>query len=451
MYRFVLAVLLGGLGLVPAAWAEEVSAAAQRGKKILATRVFSSAAWSLKAYEEAWRQWGPDQEKPADYTQAFRRRYGLHPAPYDNGPYPMGIRVGTTVFGGKGLASDCLLCHGGSLLGKSYLGLGNQTLDIQALFEEMARASGKSGKLPFTFSHVRGTSEAVGFAIYLLNYRNPDLTMRFVPEKIVVHDDLCEDVPAWWLLKKKQTMYFTGTTPAKSVRSMMQFMLASTWGPDVFDREEAAFRDIQAYLFTLEAPRYPFAIDTRLAQQGEQVFRANCSTCHGTYGKDWTYPNKIIPLERIGTDRNRFEGIDPHWGHFYNSSWFAKEKNNWFSAGAAVTEPKGYQAPPLDGIWATAPYLHNGSVPTLQHLLDSKSRPTLFTRSFRTEEEAYDKERVGWKVQVLEQGAAAGLPALERRKIYDTRQTGRGNGGHTFGDDLSAEERRAVIEYLKTL
>jgi hypothetical protein len=451
VYRFVLAVLVSGLGLVPTARTEELSEAAQRGKKILETRVFSSASWSLKAYEDAWRQWGPDPEKPANYAEAFRQRYGLHPAPYDNGPYPMGIRVGTNVFGGQGLASDCLLCHGGSILGKSYIGLGNNTLDIQALFEEMARASGKSGKLPFTFSHVRGTSEAAGFAVFLLNYRNPDLTMRLVPEKIELHDNLCEDVPAWWLLKKKQTMYFTGTTPAKSVRSIMQFMLASTWGPEVFDREEAAFRDIQAYLLTLEAPRYPFPVDKKLAKQGEQVFRANCSSCHGTYGKNWSYPNKIIPLERIGTDRTRFEGIDPHWGHFYNRSWFAKEKNGWFSDGAPVTEPKGYQAPPLDGIWATAPYLHNGSVPTLYHLLNSKTRPAVFTRSYRTDANSYDRERVGWKVQVLDREASPELPALERRKIYDTRETGRGNGGHTFGDDLSEGERRAVIEYLKTL
>jgi hypothetical protein len=52
---------------------------------------------------------------------------------------------------------------------------------------------------------------------------------------------------------------------------------------------------------------------------------------------------------------------------------------------------------------------------------------------------------------VLERGPAAAAPAHERRKVYDTTQPGRSNAGHTFGDDLTEDERRALIEYLKTL
>ena len=63
----------------------------------------------------------------------------------------------------------------------------------------------------------------------------------------------------------------------------------------------------------------------------------------------------------------------------------------------------------------------------------------------------YDAEKLGWKVQVMERGPGANVPAFERRKVYDTTQPGRGNGGHTFGDELTEEQRRAVIEYLKTL
>src|SRR5262249_34669144 len=111
----------------------------------------------------------------------------------------------------------------------------------------------------------------------------------------------------------------------------------------------------------------------------------------------------------------------------------------------------GYQAPPLDGIWATAPYLHNGSVPTVYHLLNSKTRPRIFTRSYRTGKEEYDPEKLGWKIKVLDAVANPKLPDFERRKIYDTTLPGRGNGGHTFGDDLTEAERMAVIEYLKTL
>ena len=81
----------------------------------------------------------------------------------------------------------------------------------------------------------------------------------------------------------------------------------------------------------------------------------------------------------------------------------------------------------------------------------SKRRPKIFTRSYLTEKEDYDPEKLGWKITVLKGPADPEQPAIERRKVYDTTQPGRGNGGHTFGDDLTEAERMAVIEYLKTL
>jgi hypothetical protein len=83
--------------------------------------------------------------------------------------------------------------------------------------------------------------------------------------------------------------------------------------------------------------------------------------------------------------------------------------------------------------------------------LKSQARPRIFTRTYRTNAEDYDTAKLGWKITVLPQSADPNLPALEQRKIYDTAQPGRGNGGHTFGDELTEEERLAVIEYLKTL
>jgi hypothetical protein len=425
--------------------------AIQRGKKALETRTFSSAGWSLDAYDNAWKFWGKHiTQKPDNYAQAFMDRYGLHPAPFDNGKYPMGIREGMGLVA-RGIANDCLVCHGGSIMGKSYIGLGNSTGDIQALVSEMARASGQSGKLPFTFSHVRGTSEAAGFAVFLMALRQPDLNFRLQRLPWKVKDDLCEDPPAWWLLKKKKTMYVTGSNDARSVRSIMQFMLGSTHGPETFAKEEATFRDIQAYLKSMTPPPYPFAIDETLARKGQAIFNKNCSTCHGTYGAEWTYPNKIVPLDVIGTDRNRIEGLSEDWAHYYNESWFAKEQRDDGGVGYKTVNNKGYQAPPLDGVWATAPYLHNASVPTVYHLLNSKSRPNVFTRSYRTDEAAYDREKLGWKVTPVTDEELAAMTAYEKRKVYDTRLPGRGNGGHTFGDDLSEEERLAVIEYLKSL
>lgn len=439
-------IALFGLCISAFAHAQELTPA-QRGKKALENRAFVAATWSLKAYDQLWKHWEPQpKEAPADYDQAIRDHYGLHSAPYENGKLPMGLREGATIFGAKGVAVDCLLCHGSSILGKSYVGLGNSSLDIQAVWEDFGKAGGGSGKLPFTFSHVRGTSEAGSFAVYLLSFRKPDLALSFPPRDLGLPKQLCEDVPAWWLLKKKKTMYHTGTSHASSVRSLMQFMLTPENSLKTFEREEATFRDIQAYLLTLEAPKYPFPIDRDLAHQGAKIFSKNCAACHGTYGERWTYPNKIIPLDIIGTDSERLTGFSLASGEHYNKSWFAREGKE----GLPAMKPEGYQAPPLDGIWATAPYLHNGSVPTLNHLLHSKTRPKVFTRSFKTDEASYDRTSIGWKVEVLK-SVPGDATAYERRGIYDTTLPGRGNQGHTFGDDLTEEQRRAVIEYLKTL
>jgi mono/diheme cytochrome c family protein len=432
------------LTLVPTIAAEELTPA-RRGYKALTERPFTAAMWRTTAYDNAWRRWTPaPKERPKDYAQAFMDYYGLHPAPYKS-RFPMGVRDGEN-FLGKGLTGDCMLCHAGSILGKSYIGMPNSSLDIQALFDDLG-----SGGTPFPFSNVRGTSEAGSFAAYLLQFRDPELNIRIPKLDLEMRQNLCEDVPAWWLLRKKQTMYHTGTAHARSVRSLMQFMLSPTTTRDDFDRDEAAFRDIQAYLLSLEPPRYPFPINKELAAGGERIFVKTCAKCHGTYGDKWTYPNKIVPLDIVGTDPTRFFGFSPKVGEHYNKSWFAREKRPDGKEGYPSLAPEGYQAPPLDGVWATAPYFHNGSVPTLYDVLNSKTRPKIYTRSYRTGAEDYDAVKVGWNVQVLEGGPDPRLPGHERRKVYDTTQPGRGNQGHAFGDDLSDDERRAVIEYLKTL
>jgi hypothetical protein len=74
-------------------------------------------------------------------------------------------------------------------------------------------------------------------------------------------------------------------------------------------------------------------------------------------------------------------------------------------------------------------------------LLNSKTRPTYWSRSF--EKPQYDYENVGWVYTVEKEGGST--------SVYDTKQAGYGNGGHYFGDALSDGERKAVIEYLKTL
>lgn len=96
-----------------------------------------------------------------------------------------------------------------------------------------------------------------------------------------------------------------------------------------------------------------------------------------------------------------------------------------------------YKARPLDGIWATAPYLHNGSVPTLRALLmPQASRPKTFYVGSRE----LDPVNVGFDTS---QAPGAFM--------YDTSLAGNSNAGHTWGTDLSDADRDALIEYLKSL
>src|SRR5205814_9611560 len=169
----------------------------------------------------------------------------------------------------------------------------------------------------------------------------------------------------------------TGSTDTRSVRSLMQFMLSPLNTRTTFEEEEATFADIRAYLLTLEPPKYPFAIDRKKAAEGKVVFEQTCARCHGTYGDRPTYPNRVVPLDEIGTDPTRYHGITKKFHDHYNASWFGEKFTS--------KETAGYQAPPLDGVWATAPYFHNGSVPTVYHVLN------------RSEERRVGKERGTWR------------------------------------------------------
>jgi hypothetical protein len=97
-----------------------------------------------------------------------------------------------------------------------------------------------------------------------------------------------------------------------------------------------------------------------------------------------------------------------------------------------------YAARPLYGIWAAAPYLHNGSVPTLYHLLlPPDQRPKTFVLGARD----YDPVKLGFVVNVN---------CSSQDCLVDTSETGDGNGGHIWGTDLTESDRMALLEYLKT-
>jgi hypothetical protein len=112
----------------------------------------------------------------------------------------------------------------------------------------------------------------------------------------------------------------------------------------------------------------------------------------------------------------------------------------WRDTLIETAEPYGpYAARPLYGIWAAAPYLHNGSVPTLYDLLlPPAERPVTFALGGRD----YDPVKLGFVVGTT---CEPGVDCL-----VDTRRTGDGNGGHIWGTNLSEPDRMALLEYLKS-
>ena len=133
------------------------------------------------------------------------------------------------------------------------------------------------------------------------------------------------------------------------------------------------FDDLIAWIYELEPPTYPQPIDQEAKDRGQVIFEANCTRCHGTYHEDpaqESYPNLLVSLEIIGTDPHyaRYSNESPALSRWLNQGWYAQ--NDAEGEDSLQAFPLlGYIAPPLDGIWASAPYLHNGSVPNLKSLL----------------------------------------------------------------------------------
>lgn len=196
--------------------------------------------------------------------------------------------------------------------------------------------------------------------------------------------------------------------------------------------------DVLAYIFSLQPPGYPQPVNASLAAKGKVIFEQTCSGCHGSYGEKSSYPNLLIPESIIQTDSFLFKSnySNPQFVNWFNKSWFTTGDHP-----AQLVPFNGYIAPPLDGIWISAPYFHNASVPTLEGVLNSKVRPQFWSRDF--DKPRYDYEKIGWVYKKEEKAGST--------SVYNTTLPGYGNYGHYFGDSLTDQERKAVIEYLKTL
>ncbi len=254
---------------------------------------------------------------------------------------------------------------------------------------------------------------------------------------------------------------------------------------------------IEGWLNHLAPPKWPEEafgkIDRAKAAQGKQLFESHCAGCHNSYPYTWTAPNKygkrflevgLVPQSYVGTDRMQFEDIRPYvqtahlapylpgplkdkalipGGYLYyglseSILHVALAKINQTEEEAVKmhgyrelpvqrpSEVPHYKAAPRDGVWATPPYMHNGSVPNLYEMLVPAAQRT---KKFYLGRD-FDPVKVG-----VDTSGKSGT------YMVDTTLVGSSNAGHSFengplgngviGPLLTEEERWAIVEYLKSI
>lgn len=428
---------------------------AEDGLNIILNRTFLPTDFDQETFDQIWKVWPKElREKAAAATAEVRRemaysRYGLT---FRNDGSQKPLQYVINDKGGWSL--NCFACHGGKLDGKSYPGLPNTRIALESIYQDMKLLKpliGKSlsemdlGSALIPMGTSVGTSNAVIFGVALMNYRDKDLKIQqFRLPPIVTHHDM--DAPPWWHFKKRKMLYIDGFTQ-KSHRALMPFTMVKQNTEKKFKSFEPDFEKIYQFIESVEPPEYPHPVDKELAQQGRTIFNANCADCHGTYGEKSTYREVVVDIDEIGTDRVRLDALTKGHRKRYGESWltgYGREKY--------LTEPAGYVAPPLDGIWASAPYFHNGSVPSLWGVLNADQRPAIWKQV--DDQDRFDKKKVGVKVKVLTKEdlkKARSLDHHSRRKIFSTFRKGKSNSGHRFPERLSQAEKKALLEYLKTL
>lgn len=247
------------------------------------------------------------------------------------------------------------------------------------------------------------------------------------------------DFPSLWNQRPREGMHlhWDGDNDSVDERNLSAGLGAGITPVTV---DHAGLARVRQWIWTLPPPAYPFATDRALAVRGAVVYHQQCAACHA----DHRFREGIVaggrvgqvePIGRIGTDRYRLDSYTPTFAA--NQYSLFPESPYRFTH---FRKTDGYANQPLDGIWARAPYLHNGSVPTLRDLLEPPDRrPVSFYRGY----DVYDQASGGF---VSDLAAAEGRTFF----LYDTTVPGNGNGGHVYGTTLSDEDKRALVEYLKT-
>jgi len=249
------------------------------------------------------------------------------------------------------------------------------------------------------------------------------------------------DLPSIWNQRQRKGMRLHWDGNNDSVQERNRSAAFGTGAtPPTLDRD--SIKRTEAWLYDeARPPAWPYPVDRALAATGQALFTQYCSACHGRSGTDFTGPfvGQVTPIEKVKTDRCRLDSYTYELCANQNLL-YAGYPNERFQH---FRKTFGYANQPLDGIWLRAPYLHNGSVPSLRDLLEPASRrPRAFWRGY----DVYDRKRVGFVSDVPKENG-------HQYFRFDTTLPGNGNSGHegtVYGTDLSPDEKDAIVEYMKS-
>ncbi|MBX3566734.1 MAG: cytochrome c [Rhizobiaceae bacterium] len=254
-----------------------------------------------------------------------------------------------------------------------------------------------------------------------------------------------KDKPRWHAISRDEA----ATRDPRDLAAIASFFMVPSMG--MSDVRSAAATDrlteVLAWLRDWRPPRFPGTVDLGLAARGRGVYAAACASCHGTYDENLDQP-RLISFPNwsgdVGTDRSRVEAFTPALAEAVAHTVQGRNNLDAQSTGVAA-------APPLAGLWASAPYFVNGSVPTIRHLLEPETRP----RRFEVGGQRLDMQRLGIAGVPGPDGSwryAAGYLPYAGVVTIDTSAPGFSNRGHEKEvSGLTPPDRDALIEYLKLL
>jgi mono/diheme cytochrome c family protein len=407
------------------------------------------------------------EDRRMDLRRWFTRRWGLN----FEGKHIVGLfdqdfgrlRVGSV---------GCVACHSGRAAGQLVVGLGNKNIDVVRMSKDLNRlerwweALVPASKKSAEYSDVEAA--ALDFSRYLSNEEIGNLTQGLVPVSFVmgwfyrIHG---ERIPAemrrgqvkvphlWGYEEKRKTALFSdGFGDPSEVGWGVLVELAAGQSPS---EVRSYYRKIQVAeeLFNhFLPPKYPFAVNSRLAAKGKAVFSRTCANCHGSYGRApdghavFQQP-KFIPWAVVRTDPDRTLVANDELRAQISRSPLADVVK-------ATRLGHGYFAPRLEGVWARFPYLHNGSVPNIEALLTPPDqRPRVFSLKDAGERKRFDEASLGLSLprNRIEEQVLLAKAKMKSRSVYFTEREGHSSQGHDFYTGMPWGDKQAVIEYLKTL